>query len=858
MTDEKRIEKNVNEKGEVSIWHKADTGHYSYFEQRTGAGRLILERFYHPNGNERLAIGYHDNGAMKFKNTYDDRGVLSRQTLWTENGQMTQSNEYLNSYRHGLCVKYSEKTGRLISRIEFLNDQFDGLSETYYTTPGAETLKERAWYSGGRIEGEYSRFYANGKPEESGCIRDGKHAGPRRQYFETGRIKRVWTYENGELHGPIEEYNEAGDLVRLVAMANGKQHGLEVTYGPSGKITSQNCYVNGTSTDDLSQCRAPSAEEEIISMYFETGELRSETTYKNGLRNGVYKVYYRDGKIAEEGAYSDGKLSGRVRQNRIDGSPAEDTCYSGGKKSGPRTRYFESGQIASIEDFQDDSQVAIRYYFENGQIRYSKEWSDFEKNKIRQYTDRGIQLSDVEYSSEVRHGRELIYNDSGILFSDGQFVYGAPIGEHRCYWENGQLKLALNYENGTLLELREFFANGLPAKVATFFPDGSIKNEEVFSPSSDSLPESQPGPKAGDVIGEYKILRSLGHGGMGDVYLASDASLERQVAVKTIRGTVNEESMARFLAEGRALAKIRHKNVIHIYSSGNHFGTPYIVMEYVNGWPLGSLIGKGLLGLSEQLKIFRQMVAGIAAVHAEKILHRDLKPGNVLVSQKLDVKIIDFGIAKVLDESRAGLTVTGFAIGTVKYLAPEVAAGHPASFQTDLYGLGIIFYEMLTGVAPFQGSTREETLRRIQTEPLQFPDEIRSLIPEDLLQLILKLTAKSAQDRPLNCSEVLKLLDQTSAGTLLQQMGLPEKENPEQMQLLRIGNLEEVRKNLLSRGCGPSEISLIINLACRIQMNLDEAGDKTLSVDHGSAVIVSTEAIDEATARLDKAKRSTN
>lgn len=855
------LETSVGSDGSVSTWHRIKDGHYCYFELRRADGRLELERFYHPNGNEKLAIGYYENGAMKFKSTYDDRGVMSRQTLWTDRGQMTATTEYLNSYRHGLCVRYSEETGRLIAREEFLNDQRDGLCETYYETPGAESLKERAWYRAGQINGEFTKYFKNGNVEETGCIRDGKYVGPRRMYHQNGKLRRIWNYENGELHGRNEEFDESGQLSRVMNMASGKQHGLEIAYNKDGQVTRQTCYVNGASTSDLSLCGISQKENEVVQMYYESGELRSETTYSRGIPNGTFRVLSREGKPLEEGNHVNGKLSGRVRLFNLEGRPIEETCYKDGRKSGPRTRYFESGQISSIEEFADDNLIAIRTYFENGQIKTSKEWSDFDNSRIRYYSDKGVLLTEFECFGELLHGNELVYDETGILFSEGKFIYGFPVGVHRRYWNNGQIKFIFTYENKYLSELNEFYSSGRPARNASFFPDGSIKNEEFFKEVDipDRLDSGENhGPKTGDAIGEYKILRSIGNGGMGDVFLAEDAALGRQVAIKTIRGTVDDESMARFLAEGRALAKIKHKNVIQIYSNGNSFGTPYIVMEYVNGWPLGSLIGKGLLGLSEQMKIFRQMIAGIAAVHSEKILHRDLKPSNVLVSQNLDVKIIDFGIAKILDDSSAGLTAKGVAIGTVKYLAPEIAAGLPASFQTDIYGVGIIFYQMLTGIVPFQGTTREETLRKILNEPLEFPEEIRTLIPEDLLSLILKMTAKSVSDRPTNCAEVLQILDNSKAIGTLRELGLAEIENPERLQLMQIRNLDEVRKNVESRGCRPSEVSLIINLACRIQMSLDAAGDKTQGVDHASSVIVSTGAIDEATARMEKARRSTH
>lgn len=854
-----QTETSVDSDGAVSIWRKTKSGKISYFENRTTDGRLTLERFYHPNGNEKLAIGYHENGGMRFKSTYDERGVMTRQTLWTNAGLLTESNEYLNSYRHGLCVKYSEKTGRLISRVEFANDQFHGLSETYYTDPGAETLRERAWYRNGQNGGEYTKFFKNGKVEESGCIRDGKYIGSRTQNYESGKTKRISRYENGELNGPQEEFNESGVLVRVFNMKFGVLHGFEKTYSADGKLTYQSCYVDGKSNKNLALCEPRSVESEVVTLHFENGLVRSTTQYKNGLPDGGFQVFHIGGNVIEEGTFLSGKLSGRHRRFDLAGKIIEETHYLDGRRSGPRTRFFESGQIETIEDFEGDKLLGIRNYYENGQIRTSREWSNFDCSRVREYSDRGFLLSEIEYSSELRHGRELIYDELGILFSEGFFVYGSPSGTHRMFWNNSNVKLNSVFENGRLQELREFYRDGQPARVATFYPDGSIKNEEHFKDPG-VQPDSAASAKTGDTIGEYKILRSLGHGGMGDVFLASDSALDRQVAIKTIRGNIDKESMARFLAEGRALARIRHHNVIQIFSNGNHFGTPYIVMEYLQGWPLNSLIGKGVLGIGEQLSIFRQMVAGVGAAHKEKILHRDLKPGNVLVGQRLQVKIIDFGIAKVLDDSRAGVTATGVAIGTVKYLAPEIAAGLPAVFQTDIYGLGIIFYEMLTGITPFQGSTREETLRRIQTEPLLFPDEIRTLIPEDLLQLVQKMTSKSVGDRPLNCDEVFTALGETKALQELRTAGLIEASDKvpgEHSQLLHVRNVDEVRKNLESRGCRPSEISLIINLACRIQIGLDSKDDRTVGIDHGSAVIVSTAAIDEATARIDRAKRST-
>lgn len=256
-----------------------------------------------------------------------------------------------------------------------------------------------------------------------------------------------------------------------------------------------------------------------------------------------------------------------------------------------------------------------------------------------------------------------------------------------------------------------------------------------------------------DRIEPYRIIRELGRGGMGVVYLAEDEKLRRQVALKLIRrDSLKPETRERFLREVRAAARIRHDHVVGVYHAGSLAdGAPFLAMEYVAGPALSALIRvRERLTPAEAADLGIQIAAGLSAVHRAGLIHRDVKPANVLIASEPVCerprlcKLADFGMVR--DDSESGLTGSGTIAGTPAYLSPEQARGEPADPRSDIYGLGITMYEMLVGEPPFRGPPHQ-VLRQILEEEPRPPRRIDATIPADLETIILKAMAREPAGR---------------------------------------------------------------------------------------------------------------
>jgi eukaryotic-like serine/threonine-protein kinase len=212
----------------------------------------------------------------------------------------------------------------------------------------------------------------------------------------------------------------------------------------------------------------------------------------------------------------------------------------------------------------------------------------------------------------------------------------------------------------------------------------------------------------------YQLLEVVGQGGMGEVWAARDLRLNRDVAVKRLSPQMASQAgvRERFEAEARAAARLNHPNVVVVYDSGEHEGTPYLVMELLSGRTLGDELALGPLDPERVRSLGLQVLDALAASHRAGILHRDIKPGNLLVAADGSTKVGDFGIAKSTEG--LDLTSTGMIVGTAAYLAPERLAGEPATPQADLYALGVVLYEALTGRKPFQADTPMGLVRAVE------------------------------------------------------------------------------------------------------------------------------------------------
>jgi eukaryotic-like serine/threonine-protein kinase len=272
----------------------------------------------------------------------------------------------------------------------------------------------------------------------------------------------------------------------------------------------------------------------------------------------------------------------------------------------------------------------------------------------------------------------------------------------------------------------------------------------------------------GQTIAHYKVLEKLGEGGMGVVYKADDTKLHRIVALKflPVNSTSDKEAKERFLNEAQAASKLDHPNICTIHEIGE---TPnhglFIVMPYYDGETLKERIARGPVPLHEAAEIMIQIASGLSKAHSNNIIHRDIKPGNIIITKDGTVKIVDFGLAKLSGTSR--ITMTGTTVGTIAYMSPEQAIGRNVDNRTDIWSLGIMLYEMLTGQTPFPGDYDQAVIYRIINEE---PDPASKMKPElraDIDDLIGKALEKNPGNRYQHTEELIKDLENIKSGNMV-------------------------------------------------------------------------------------------
>lgn len=253
----------------------------------------------------------------------------------------------------------------------------------------------------------------------------------------------------------------------------------------------------------------------------------------------------------------------------------------------------------------------------------------------------------------------------------------------------------------------------------------------------------------------YQIIKTIGEGGMANVYLAYDTILDRNVAVKVLRGDLatDEKFVRRFQREALSASSLSHPNIVEVYDVGEDNGSYYIVMEYIEGKHLKQLLKKrGALTLTEVVDIMLQVTDGMSAAHDSYIIHRDIKPQNIMILENGLIKITDFGIAMALNSTQ--LTQTNSVMGSVHYLPPEQASGKGATIQSDVYSMGILMYELLTGELPFRGDNAVEIALKHIKEPFPSVREKVQNIPQSIENIIMKATAKNVKNRYTDAKEM--------------------------------------------------------------------------------------------------------
>src|SRR5258708_5406984 len=270
----------------------------------------------------------------------------------------------------------------------------------------------------------------------------------------------------------------------------------------------------------------------------------------------------------------------------------------------------------------------------------------------------------------------------------------------------------------------------------------------------------------GQVISHYQIIQKLGEGGMGEVYLAQDLKLNRKVAIKFLKtkSTDDDSSQRRLLREARAAAMLDHPNICTIHEIGEEPDGHFIVMQYVEGQTLAERLRSGNVSLQQTIDIAVQLANALSEAHAHGVVHRDIKPQNIILTLRDQVKVLDFGLAKIDEDfgvvdsegkTSSMLTRPGVILGTYAYMSPEQACGLPTDARSDLFSLGTVLYECVTGSRPFVGTNPMETCALVINVNPRHPAECNPLIPPGLDGLIMKALSKRPENRQQSAAEMV-------------------------------------------------------------------------------------------------------
>ncbi len=259
----------------------------------------------------------------------------------------------------------------------------------------------------------------------------------------------------------------------------------------------------------------------------------------------------------------------------------------------------------------------------------------------------------------------------------------------------------------------------------------------------------------GRTLSHYKILEKLGEGGMGVVYLAEDAKLGRRIALKLLPAewTRDSRARARFLHEAQTAAALNHPNICTIHEVDEADDLVFLAMEHIEGESLRDRIERGPMKITDVIATGLDVGQGLAAAHAQGIVHRDIKPGNVMLTSDRRAKVLDFGLA--LAPERTRLTMEGKTTGTVSYMSPEQSRGDAVDHRTDIWSLGVMLYEMLTGRRPFAGEHEQAVLHSIMNDEPESPTGLRTGVPLALERVVTKAMAKSPEERYQHIDDLL-------------------------------------------------------------------------------------------------------
>jgi len=324
--------------------------------------------------------------------------------------------------------------------------------------------------------------------------------------------------------------------------------------------------------------------------------------------------------------------------------------------------------------------------------------------------------------------------------------------------------------------------------ITSHYKDGSFIDSPAYEAAAAML-ETEQQLKAGQMIGHYEILSTLGKGGMGEVYLARDTRLDRKVALKFLPPDLikDDERVRRFAQEARAASSLNHPNILTIHEIGGVGGRRFIATEFVAGETLRERIAGGPMKLADALNTGEQVASALAEAHAAGIIHRDIKPENIMLRRDGIVKVLDFGLAKLTEQKESGpedstralvKTSAGDVMGTVTYMSPEQARGLPVDARSDTWSLGVVLYEMMSGRAPFAGATTSDIIAAILEREPRSLTSISSDIPDALEWIVNKALTKDRDDRYQTARELLtdlrRLKQRLSVAAEIERSGAPE------------------------------------------------------------------------------------
>ena len=275
----------------------------------------------------------------------------------------------------------------------------------------------------------------------------------------------------------------------------------------------------------------------------------------------------------------------------------------------------------------------------------------------------------------------------------------------------------------------------------------------------------------GRELGPYRIVEQIGVGGMATVYKAYHAVMNRYVAVKVMPEQMSqgEDFRRRFEREAQAVARLEHDHILPVHDYGEMEGRLYLVMRYIDAGTLKDRMAAGPLDLAEVNRIIRQVGRALEYAHGMGVVHRDVKPSNVLVDAQGDCYLTDFGLAKMLEAS-VQLTASGVGVGTPAYMSPEQGQGEKVDARSDIYSLGVMLYEMVTGRVPYEAETPLAVVLKHITAPLPLPREVRPDVPEEVERVILRALAKNPGDRFQAMGEMMAALDVAVSGTAVEEV----------------------------------------------------------------------------------------